>query len=273
MFKALIRRIVEVVRGTIANEQERVDLSVRIPAGYLVACRRAHGQRKRHTPKRRRQRRDKAENDELRKQIAEINSEKEKMAEQHNKEIQALEEKLEVTNTERDQARADHNAAENRVQKLREKKSSLAKNLANVSKELERRKRFPHLEFGPDAVDDYENLRSDELPMVEKRLDFLDESFMVWRVNGGKEPFLTRRAHWWRCDARDESNRVKDNPKLRDQRLFRSCHDGEEYFFWHTNCGKLDGRKGRIHFHFDERSQSKSVEIGYIGGHLELPTA
>ena len=84
MFKALIRRIVEAVRGAIEKEQERVDLSVRIPAGYLVACRRAHGQRKRHTPKHRRQRRDKADNADLRKQIAEINSEKEKMAEQHN---------------------------------------------------------------------------------------------------------------------------------------------------------------------------------------------
>ena len=169
MFKALIRRIVEAVRGATANEQERTDLSIRIPAGYLVACRRVHGQRKRHTPKRRRQRRDKADNADLRKQIAEINSEKEKMAEQHNKEIQALEEKLEVTKTERDRERADRVAAETDIQKLQEKNSNLAENLTGVSKELERRKRFPHLEFGPDAVRDYENLHPDVLPMVSRR--------------------------------------------------------------------------------------------------------
>ena len=273
MFKALIRRIVEAVRGAIANEQERVDLSVSIPVGHLVACRRAHGQRKRHTPKRRRQRRDKADNDELKKRLAEIESEKTKILDQHGKEIKCLKGDLDATKAERDQARADHNAAETDIQELQAEKSRLEKDLADVSKELERKTRFPHLEFGPDAVRNYENLHSDVLPMVERRLDLLDESFMEWSVNGGKEPFLTRKAHWWRCDARDEGDRVKRDPKFREQRRFDSCHGGQRHFFWHINCGKLDGRKGRIHFYFDERSQSKEVEIGYIGGHLELPTA
>ena len=176
---------------------------------------------------------------------------------------------MDATKAERDQARADHNAAENRVQKLREKKSVLEKDLADVSKELKRKTRFPHLEFGPDAVRDYENLHSDVLPMVEKRLDLLDRSAIAWRVyarKGGVKP-------GWECRVRDESDSVKSNPKFREQRRFKSCHGCERYFFWHTNCGELDGRKGRIHFYFDEISQSKEVEIGYIGGHLELPTA
>ena len=264
MFKALLRRIAEVVRRAIENEQERTDLSIRIPVGHLVAFRRAHVQRKRHTPKRRRQRRDKADNADLRKQIAEINSEKEKMAEQHNEKIKELEEELEATKAERDEERAARNTAETDIQELQAKNSNLAKNLADVSKELERKTRFPHLEFGPDAVDDYENLHDDVLPMVEKRLDLLDESAMEWRVKGGIMPP-------WKCDARDEGNRVKSDPRYRDQRLFRSFHGGKEHFFGHINCGELDGKKGRIYFRFDESTHE--VEIGYIGGHLGLPTA
>ncbi len=269
MFKTLLRRIVEVVQGAVANEQERTDLSVRIPAGYLVACRRAHGQRKRHTPKRRRQRRDKAENAESKRRLAEMGSEKAKTLDQHDKEIKCLKGDLDAAKAERDQEHDARKAAETLVQKLQTEKSRLAKNLADVSKELERKTKFPHLEFGPDAVRDYDNLHDDVLPMVEKRLDLLDRSAMAWRVyarKGGVKP-------GWECRVRDESDTVKRTPKFREQRRFKSLHDCERYFFWHTNCGELDGRKGRIHFYFDERSQSKEVEIGYIGGHLELPTA
>ena len=190
------------------------------------------------------------------------------MAEQHNEKIKEFEEELEATKAERDQEHAARNAVETRVQKLREKKSVLEKDLDDVSKELKRKTRFPHLEFGPDAVDDYENLPSGILQRVSSRLDALDESAMEWRVKGGDESFWKCDA---RCDARDESKTVKSNPKFREQRRFESCHGGEEYFFWHISCGVLDGRKGRIHFRFDESTHE--VEIGYIGGHLELPTA
>ena len=41
---------------------------------------------------------------------------------------------------------------------------------------------------------------------------------------------------------------------------------------WHISCGELDGiEPGRIHFHFDESTHE--IEVGYIGKHLELPTA
>ena len=260
MFKALLRRIAEAVRGAIDNEQEQTDLSIHIPVGYLVALRRAHGQRKRHTPKRRRQRRDKAENADLRQKLADIEAECSKTVDQHNKEIRELKEELEATKAERDQERAARNAAETDIQELQEKNSNLAKNLADVSKELERKTRFPHLEFGPDAVDDYENLHSDDLPMVTKRLNLLDESAMEWRVKRSKRPP-------WKCDARDESDTVKSNPKFREQRLFRSFHDDKRYFMWHISCGELDRKKGRIYFHFDESTHE--IEVGYIGGHLE----
>ena len=267
MFKTLVRRIVEAVRGAIANEQERTELSVRIPAGYLVACRRAG--KKRRTPRRRRQRKVQAENVGLKQKIAATEAEGSQKTDELNKEIKELEEELEATKAKRDREHDARKAAETLVQELQAEKSSLKKDLADVSKELKRKTRFPHLEFGPDAVDDYENLRSDDLPMVEKRLDLLDRSAMAWRVyarKGGVKP-------GWECRVRDESDSVKRNPKFCEQRRFKSCYGGERYFFWHTNCGELDGRKGRIHFYFDERSQSKEVEIGYIGGHLELPTA
>ncbi len=194
-----------------------------------------------------------------------MRSEKEEMIEQYNKEIKEIREDLEATKAARKAAENATRNAMSDIQGLREEKSSLEKELADVSKELERKTRFPHLKFGPDAVDDYENLPSDDLQMVEKRLDLLDKSAMAWRVKGGDN------SSSWKCDARDESKTVKSNPKLREQRRFRSCRGGEEYFFWHISCGVLDGNAGRIHFRFDESTHE--VEIGYIGGHLELPTA
>ena len=264
MFKALLRRIVEAVQGAIENEQERTDLSIRIPVGYLVACRRAG--KKRRTPRRRRQRKVQAENAGLRQKIATTEAEGSQKSDRLNKEIKALKEELEAAKAKRDQEHDARKAAETLVQELREQKSSLEKDLADVSKELERKTKFPHLKFGPDAVRDYENLRSDDLPRVTNKLNLLDESAMAWRVKGGDESFWKCDA---RCDARDESKTVQSNPKLRDQRLFRSYRGGEEYFFWHTSCGELGDKPGRIHFRFDEITHE--VEVGYIGGHL--PTA
>ncbi len=193
-----------------------------------------------------------------------MESEKAKILDQHDKEIKCLKGDLDAAKAKRDQEHDARKAAETLVQELQAERSSLEKGLAEASKELKRKTRFPHLEFGPDAVDDYENLHSDDLQRVEKRLDLLDESAMEWRVKGGIMPP-------WKCDARDEGDRVKRDPKFREQRRFKSHHDCERYFFWHTNCGELNGRKGRIHFYFDESTHE--VEIGYIGGHLELPTA
>ncbi len=241
MFKALIRHIVEAVRGAIENEQERVDLSVRIPAGYLVACRRA--------PKPRRQPRDKVE----------MASRTPVTSKRTN-----VQSKRHIPERQHQRKNADSKKPDDQFNKnikpLQTKNSNPAKRFSH----------FPHLEFGPDAADYYENLRGDVLWMVRERLNLLNLSAIEWRVNGGKEPFLTEKAHWWKCYARDESDEVKRNPRYRYLRRFRSCHGGKEFFYWHINCGKLDGKKGRIHFRFDEITHE--VEVGYIGGHLETPT-
>lgn len=233
MFKALLRRIVEAVQGAVANEQERVDLSVRIPAGYLVACRRA--------PKPRRQRRDKAE-------LASRTPVASKRTNVRSKRY--------IPERKRQRKNANSKKSDNQFNKdikpLQTKNPNLAKRFPQ----------FPYLEFGPDAADYYENLRGDVLGMVKGRLEKLNLSAMEWRVKGGNEPP-------WKCDARDESDEVKRNPKYCYLRRFRSYRGGKEFFFWHISCGILDGNAGRIHFRFDESTHE--VEVGYIG--KKLPTA
>ena len=127
--------------------------------------------------------------------------------------------------------------------------------LGDHIKGLELAAAFPHLKFGPDAERDYANLSGKDSKTVINKLKLLDESALEWHVNGGTMPS-------WKCDASDESKTVKDNPKLRDQRLFMSYHGDKRYFMWHTSCGKR-----RIHFRFD--GSKPEVEIGYIGKHLE----
>lgn len=239
MFKALLRRIVEAVQGAIENEQERTDLSIRIPVGHLVVCRRAG--KKRHTPRRRRQQ------GESRSLDSRIPVASKRTSVQSKRHIPERQRKNANSKKSDDQFNKD-------IKPLQTKNSNPA----------ERFPQFPYLEFGPDAADYYENLHGDVLWMVKRRLELLNLSAMEWRMKGGSEPP-------WKCHARDESDEVKRNPKYRYLRRFRSCHGGKEFFFWHIDCGKLDGQKGRIHFRFDEKTYE--IEVGYIGGHLELPTA
>ena len=142
MFKALLRRIAEAVWGTIENEQELTDLSIRIPVGYLVACRRAHGQRKRHTPKRRRQRKVKAENTGLKQKLADTEADHSKELISTTTEIKELKEELEATKAERDQERAARVAAETNIQELQAKNSSLAKTWLTCPRNLEEKQGF-----------------------------------------------------------------------------------------------------------------------------------
>ena len=239
MFKSLIRRIVEAAQVTIANEQERTDLSVRIPAGYLVACRRAG--KKRHTPRRRRQQ------GESRSLDSRIPVDSKRTNVQSKRHIPERQHQRKNANSKKPDDQFSKN-----IKSLQTKNSSLAKRFPH----------FPYLEFGPDAADYYENLHGDVLWMVNERLKLLNLSAMEWRAKGGIEPP-------GKCGARDESDEVKRNPRYRYLRRFRSFHGGKEFFFWHINCGKLDGNAGRIHFRFDEITHE--VEVGYIGGHL--PTA
>ena len=66
-------------------------------------------------------------------------------------------------------------------------------------------------------------------------------------------------------DARTESESVKNNPKLKNDRKFRLPDGTEVYFFDHISfTGKYTG--GRIYFLPDCKNQR--CHIGYIGQHL-----
>ena len=113
---------------------------------------------------------------------------------------------------------------------------------------------FPNLLFGLDVQHHLDRLNQGHLGTVIAKLALLDDSAAQWRAVGGTMPP-------WKCYVRPESEAVVSQPKLRDERRFRS-HDGTPRdFMWHAGFGS-----GRIHFRFDPRL--KEVEIGYIGPHL-----
>ena len=111
---------------------------------------------------------------------------------------------------------------------------------------------FPNLAFGPDATMPPEFLGS-----VVRRLTELDRAVAEWRNDCGAVPR-------WPCRVTPESDRVRNNSKLLDARRFRSNRGTKELFEWHARVG--NGL--RIHIRLD--SDSKEIEIGYIGPHLPL---
>ena len=116
---------------------------------------------------------------------------------------------------------------------------------------------FPNLVFGPDVERHLERLNTGDLQVVVKCLVSLDESASEWRVTGGAMPP-------WKCKVTPESQSAMDNPRLREERRFRSHRGMRELFEWHARFGS----GGRIHLRFDP--SSREVEIGYIGQHLRL---
>lgn len=116
---------------------------------------------------------------------------------------------------------------------------------------------FPNIVFGPGVKRCLENLDSNALRIVIKRLDSIDRSAGRWRIEGGAAPE-------WKCNVTTESESVKKNPKLRKARQFQSHNGKVELFEWHARFGS----SGRIHLRLD--SHSYEVEIGYIGPHLPV---
>ena len=113
---------------------------------------------------------------------------------------------------------------------------------------------FPHLTFGPDVE---EQLRKvNVLRTVVYRLADIDTAAAAW--DGGAAP------RWTTCKVTDESKSVKNDDKLSEARRFRSGRGGRALFMWHARFGS----SGRIHLRFD--AQERTVEIGYVGGHLPL---
>ena len=117
---------------------------------------------------------------------------------------------------------------------------------------------FPELVFGPDV--EAHLLRVPWLHLVVERLAELNEDAERWRRDGGAMP-------QWTHKVVNESESVRQHPRLREARRFSSCSGGTKLFMWHVRFG----RGWRIHLRFDEKC--REVEIGYIGPHLPIVSA
>ena len=114
---------------------------------------------------------------------------------------------------------------------------------------------FPNLLFSPGVERQLERLDHALLRTIINKLTNLDKAAEEWPVKGGPSP-------QWRSHVTDETDSVKNNPRLCDARRFRSCKGSNELFMWHARYGN----SGRIHLRFD--ASTYEVEIGYIGPHL-----
>ena len=115
---------------------------------------------------------------------------------------------------------------------------------------------FPNLLFGPD-VEDNLKASSNQFNTIVGKLVSLNQSARDWSDVGGSGPP-------WGTKVSRESGTVMNNPTRRTKRKFRSCRGTQEIFEWHARFGN----NGRIHLRFD--SNSRKIEIGYIGPHLPL---
>jgi hypothetical protein len=116
---------------------------------------------------------------------------------------------------------------------------------------------FPHLILGPDVEEHLQALNPGLLQTAANRLAELNASAEAWAATGGGIPP-------WRCRVTPESERVMNNPHLREARRFHSVSGARVIFAWHARFGS----SGRVHLRFDPTSTT--VEIGYIGVHLPL---
>ena len=116
---------------------------------------------------------------------------------------------------------------------------------------------FPHLTFGPDVEGQFGGLNPGRLTTVVNRLADLDASASAWQEAGGPAPS-------WTCKVTPESDSVMNNERLREARRFRSVRGERLLFEWHARFGA----GGRIHLRFD--AGARTVEVGYVGGHLPL---
>ena len=116
----------------------------------------------------------------------------------------------------------------------------------------------PHLLFGPDVEEQLPELNAGWLRTLVRRLSDLDKAAEEWPDTGGAAPR-------WRTLVTPESERVMNNPTLREARRFRASNGEQVLFHWHARFGS----GARIHLRFDARTYE--IEIGYIGVHLPLP--
>ena len=115
---------------------------------------------------------------------------------------------------------------------------------------------FPNLTFAPGVQNDLRKYGHLLFTIVGK-LAALDASARDWRDNDRPMPR-------WNTKVTSESQTVTSNPSLRESRTFTSHRGTREVFAWHARFGD----HGRIHFRID--TESREIEIGYIGWHLPL---
>ena len=126
---------------------------------------------------------------------------------------------------------------------------------------------FPNLVFGPDVEGHIKKLGGTDLRMLVKKLEMLDALTAAWRNNKIPTP---PGGDWDIAGVRDESDTVKNNPRFREERRFRSRRGSRKLYFLHTDF-RVDKR---IYFRYDDSHvpHKRKVEIGYVGKHLKLKT-
>ncbi len=111
---------------------------------------------------------------------------------------------------------------------------------------------FPHLRFGPEIYGRLERLAGGERSQVIRTLIALDGIARDWR-RSGSDP---RRSGMIRGESQPTMQ------KYGERRVFRTAEGGTASFELHASAGE----RQRVHLRLDY--DEKSMEIGYIGGHL-----
>ena len=117
-----------------------------------------------------------------------------------------------------------------------------------------RKKVFPDLMFGPGVEGNLEK-EANKLPAIVGKLIDLDRAAADWQAGPAPK---------WRSHVTDESQSVRQNPKLSKERRFRSQDGTTRLFNWHARVG------GDVRIHFRIDGVKGEVEIGYIGSHRRL---
>ena len=131
------------------------------------------------------------------------------------------------------------------------------RDVSNFGELWERRTEiFPNLCFGPDVRRHLTRINHSALSSVLKRLSGLDDWVKDWRASDSMPS-------QWPSKTTDESTSVYQDASLRERRRFASQKGSSKLFMRHSRFGD-----GRIHFRVD--TNSREIEIGYIG--TKLPT-
>ncbi len=132
--------------------------------------------------------------------------------------------------------------------------------MSNISSGIDlwnkREELFPNLFFcGITKEQIYDLYDKSEIEAIIKKLFILQDYFKSADYYDGRK-----------ISARDESDSVKNDDKLKQQRLFELPNGEKKYFYEHISLNTISGAK-RIHFL--PCCSNKIAYIGYIGKHLK----